>query len=373
RLDASASDMEHVHEEIGDEKRAPSIHCDLYDTEISRKIAQMLLPGLATACVDNTTGDIFRTPALVAVDLRKEFVEYLTQRSESFVAETAILEGDLAAEASDDPYEIVADFADDFATLKMNLFGRISGWLLSEKREDKIDDIVQEMELSKFWAIDRREAIARTLLKNVDFKGAFHCVMKFHTAEDLAEHVASCGFRSMICTNEGCNTRFTAAHLEKHDLACPFKIIPCEQNCSESLMRRDMDRHCITNCPMKLMKCPFYQVGCQSTVPQCTLEQHNHDNLHDHVLHVLQRYRKDASADDLKRQAEQLELSFSGELALARDVKSLTLALKDLEARLPQPEAYMTSGPQPDAYTTTSDAEQTEVSSSARLNIDYES
>ncbi|KAI6696627.1 hypothetical protein NL676_016746 [Syzygium grande] len=347
--------MEHVHEEIGDEKRAPSIHCDLYDTEISRKIAQMLLPGLATACVDNTTGDIFRTPALVAVDLRTEFVEYLTQRSESFVAEATILEGDLAAEASDDPYEIVADFADDFATLKMNLFGRISGWLLSEKREDKIDDIVQEMELSKFWAIDRREAIARTLLKNVDFKGAFHCVMKFHTAEDLAEHVASCGFRSMICTNEGCNTRFTAAHLEKHDLACPFKIIPCEQNCSESLMRRDMDRHCITNCPMKLVKCPFYQVGCQSTVTQCTLEQHNHDNLRDHVLHVLQRYHKDASADDLKHQAEQLEL-FSGELALARDVKSLTLALKDLEARLLQPEAYMTSGLQPDAYTTTSDA-----------------
>lgn len=68
-----------------------------------------------------------------------------------------------------------------------------------------------------------------------------------------------------------------------------------------------------------------------------------------------------------------IQLSFSGELALARDVKSLTLALKDLEARLPQPEAYMTSGPQPDAYTTTSDAEQTEVSSSARLNTDYES
>lgn len=371
-LDAMGSDMERVHEEIEGESRGPSIHCDLYDTEISHKIAQMLLPGLATACVDNTTGDIFRTPALVAVDLRKEFVEYLTQRSESFVAETAILEGDLAAEASDDPYEIIADFADDFAALKRNLFGRISGWLLSEKREDKIDDIVQEMELSKFWATDRREAIARTLLKNVDFKGAFHCVMKFDAAEDLAEHVTSCGFRSMICANEGCNARFTAAHLEKHDFACPFKVIPCEQNCSESLMRREMDRHCITTCPMKLVKCPFYQVGCQSTVPQGTLKQHIHDSLRDHVLRVLQRFHKEASTADLKRQAEQLELSFSSELALACDVKSLTTALKDLEARLPQPEANMTTGPQPDAHTT-SDAEPTEVSSPADINTDHES
>lgn len=74
-----------VVERIGDEKEeGPSFKCDLSDTEIVHKIAKMFLPGLATTCVDNTTGDIFNTPASIDVDMRKEMVGYLTQRSEKF-------------------------------------------------------------------------------------------------------------------------------------------------------------------------------------------------------------------------------------------------------------------------------------------------
>lgn len=307
-MDIAETSTEHVTEKIEDGKEGgPSIHCDLYDTEIVHKIAQAFLPGLATACVDNTTGDIFKSPASVAVDMRKEMVEFITQRSETFVAESVILEGGPEEELSDHPFEIISDFVDDFASSKRNLFSRVSGWLLSEKREDKIDDFIQEMEINGFWLIDKREAIAQTFLKNVDFKSEYHCDMKFDSAEELAEHIPECSFRSMSCTSEGCNTIFSAWHLKKHDSSCPFKIIPCEQKCSEEIMRREMDRHCITVCPMRLVSCPFYAVGCQSPLPHCMLEQHRSADLHSHILYILHGIYKEASVEDLKQRIEQLE------------------------------------------------------------------
>ncbi|XP_062178346.1 uncharacterized protein LOC133883142 [Alnus glutinosa] len=327
-----------VAEKIGDGKEeGPSFKCDLSDTEIVHKIAQMFLPGLATACVDNTTGDIFNTPASVAVDMRKEMVEYLTQRSESFLAESVILEA-----GPDHPYDVVSDFVDDFASSKRNLFGRVSEWVMSEKREEKIDDFVQEMEINGFWLLDGREAVARILLKNVDFKNAFHCDRKFMSAEGLAEHVCRCSFRPMTCTNGGCNARFCASHLERHGSVCPFKIIPCEQKCSDSIMRREMDRHCITVCPMKLVNCPFYALGCQSTLPSCMIEQHCSDTVHFHLLYVLQVIHKEASEEDLKRRVEQLEqAASSSRLAEAREVRSLTSKVKDLEAKLGPLEVHL--------------------------------
>ncbi|KAK6932013.1 Zinc finger, TRAF-type [Dillenia turbinata] len=313
----------------------PMLSCNLYDTELCHKIAQVFLPGLATACVDNTSGDLFRSPATVAVDLRKEMVEYLTQRSESFVAVSVVLEGGPEAEASDHPLDVISDFVDDFASVKRNLFSRVSGWLLSEKREDKIDDFVQEMEINGFWLIDRRQAIAQTVLKNVDFMNNFHCDMKFNSEEELAGHVLLCKFRTMNCTNEGCSAIFCASHLQQHDLACPFKIIPCEQNCSENLMRREMDRHCITVCPMKLVNCPFYPVGCTIPVPQYSIHQHCTENLQTHLLHILQLIYHEASEEDLKKRARQLEEASSPEqLVNARDARSLTFAVKELEATL---------------------------------------
>ncbi|KAJ1390694.1 Zinc finger, TRAF-type [Sesbania bispinosa] len=335
-MDMPTVDVDLGPEKIEDEKEGgPLVHCDLCDTEVVHKLAQMFLPGLASACVDNTSGDLFKTPGSVAVDLRKELIDYLTQRSESFVAESIILEGGPDGEVSDHPFDIISNFVDDFASSKRNLFSRVSGWLLSDKREDKIDDFVQEMEMNGFWTLDRRETIAETLLKNVDFENSFHCSMKFNSAEELANHVDDCNFRTMICDNEGCNARFCAGHLKKHDSTCPFKIIPCEQKCSDNIMRRDMDRHCITVCPMKLVNCPFYAVGCRSAVAQCMIEKHRSDDVNSHLWHLLKGIYKEASGDDLKRRVEQIvEASSISHLAKARDVRSLNFIVKDIEAKL---------------------------------------
>lgn len=281
-----STEAELEHEKIENEKEGgPMFHCNQCDTEVVHKLAQMFLPGLAYACVDNTTGDPFNAPGSVAVDLRKEMIDFLTQRSESFVAESVVLEGGPDGELLDHPFDIISYLVDDFVNSKRNLLSQVSEWLLSDKREDKIDDIAQELEMNGFWSLDRREKVAETLLKNVDFKNLFHCNMSFNSAQDLANHVGNCAFRPVICQNEGCNARFSAGHLKEHDSTCPFKIIPCEQKCTNNIMRRDMDRHCITVCPMRLVDCPFYAIGCRSAIAQSNVGKHCSDDLHSHLLH----------------------------------------------------------------------------------------
>ncbi|WOL14321.1 hypothetical protein Cni_G23101 [Canna indica] len=315
-----------------------SYQCNYCDKELTRKIAQILLFGLATACVDNTTG-LFKGPASVAVITRKEMIEYLTQRSQMYIAEAA-LEGDgnvaSLEEFSDDPTETVSILVDEFASSKRNLFGRVSGWLSSEGREEKIDDFMQEMETNSFWPADRREAIAAILLRNLDLKSTFHCSMKFDSAEQLTEHKSQCRLRTLNCMNNGCKAKFSAIQAEKHDSECPFKIIPCEQMCSESVMRWEMDRHCVTVCAMKLVNCPFFQVGCESAFPQCNLEKHCSEFLQSHLMYVLRMiHKQEASMEELRQRVQLLEKSHSlNELSEALDVRSLTLVIKEQEAKM---------------------------------------
>ncbi|KAK9705564.1 hypothetical protein RND81_07G066800 [Saponaria officinalis] len=319
-------------EDVSDE--GEKFHCDLSDKEMVHKIALVLLEGLSTTCVDNTTGDIFRSPGTVAAEIRKEMLEYLTERSRSFVAESLIIEGRPEEEISDQPSDIISDFIEDFTTLKRNLLSRVSGWLLSETRDDKIDDFVQEMELNSFWLLDRREAIAQNLLKNVDFKNEFHCKMKFKSEAELEQHRVQCGFRTLLCENEGCSATYSAAHAEEHDSVCPFKLLSCEQKCPEILIRQEMDKHCITVCPMKPVNCPFYSIGCKATVPSCNIKQHFSDDVRSHLLLALKYLHKGASEEDLEPRAERIEQESVDRLAGMQGVRSFTNAVKNLDSKL---------------------------------------
>ncbi|KAF7098647.1 hypothetical protein CFC21_100372 [Triticum aestivum] len=315
------------------------LQCPYCDSEAMHKLAQFLLPGLAAVCVDGTTGDLFRSPSVVAVDLRQEMVDYVTQRSETFIADTLIeseVEQNAENQMPDDPYEVISIFMDDFSRTKRNIIGHVSGWLLSDSREDKIDDFVQEMDMTRFWPLERREGIAEVLLKNVDIKTKFHCPEKYENEERLADHKAQCSFRPVTCPNDGCRAKVSVRCMQDHDAACLFKILQCEQNCEKRLLRRDMDRHCVTVCPMRPMKCPF---GCDSSFPEHNLEEHCSESLQQHLLKVLQViHKKGLTADQLNDRALELEKSeVRGKLAKARDARSLTNIVKDLEAKKTPP------------------------------------
>ncbi|XP_062179201.1 uncharacterized protein LOC133883834 [Phragmites australis] len=312
------------------------LQCPYCDSEAMHKLAQILLPGLAAVCVDNTTGDLFRKPSIVAVDLRKEMVDYVMQRSETFISD-ALIESeanqDPKNEMPEDPFEIISIFMDDFSSMKRNIIGHVSGWLLSDSREDKIDDFVQEMEMTRFWPLERREVIAEVLLKNVDLKTKFHCPEKYENEERLADHKGQCSFRPVTCPNDGCRATVSVCCMQNHDSGCPFKVLLCEQNCEKHLLRRDMDRHCVTVCPMRPMKCPF---GCDSSFPERNLEDHCLEFLQPHLLKVLKVInKKGLTAEELKECALLLEKNDDlGKLAKARDTRSLTNVVKDLEAKM---------------------------------------
>ncbi|KAL9224214.1 hypothetical protein vseg_000275 [Gypsophila vaccaria] len=309
-------------------------HCDLCDKEMVHKIALVLLEGLSTACVDNTSGDIFRSPGTVAAEMRKEMLEYVTNRAQFFVAEALLLEGQPEEEISGQPSDLISDFIEDFTGLKRNLLSRVSGWLLSDLRDERIDDFVQEMELNSFWLLDRREAVAQNLLKNVDFKNEFHCKMKFKSEAELEKHRLQCGFRTLLCENEGCNATYSAAHTEEHDSVCPFKLLPCEQKCPQILLRQEMDKHCITVCPMKPVKCSFFSIGCKATVPSCNIKQHIVDDVRFHLLFALMYLHKGASAEDLRSRAEQIEQESIDRLVGIQSVRNFTNTVKDLDSKL---------------------------------------
>jgi len=287
-------------------EQAKSHDCGLCDAEVVYRIAQELMPGLASACVDNTTGGLFTSAGTVAVDMRKEMTDYLTQRSETYVAEYLLADNASMLELSEHPYDIVMNIIDDFASSKTNMLSRVSELVLSDRREDRIDDFVQEMEVNGFWLLAPRESVASMLLKNVDYKNSFHCNVVCKSEEEVVKHRSECMFRPTDCTNEGCTTRYCVAQKEHHEAVCPFMVLPCEQKCSDFVMRREMDRHCVTVCPMKLVHCAFNTVGCTSSIPRCNVQQHNRDDLSSHLLFIIKSAYKKASDEDLKHRVEQI-------------------------------------------------------------------
>ncbi|KAL4341817.1 hypothetical protein GQ457_08G016960 [Hibiscus cannabinus] len=233
------------------------------------------------------------------------------QRSETFVVESVVLDDGvdgLEVEASDHPYDIIAYLINEFASTKRNFFGQVSGWLQSDKREDYIDDFAQEMGINGFWSIDKREEIAQALLKN-----EFHCGMKFYSADELAQHMPTCKYRPRTCQNEGCHARFSASQVEKHDSRV---------------------RHCITVCPMKLVNCPFYSVGCKSALTQCKIlmEALLSANLEavNKILMELKIFLSVLFSATIFSSMQK----YSTKLANIRDVRCLTYKVKDLDAKV---------------------------------------
>lgn len=311
-----------------------SFSCDYYEVEHVRKIAQALLSGLATACVESTMGDLFKTPASVAADVRKEMIEYVRQQSEVYPTQYVMIVG--GSGSPENPVDVVDDLIDNFVHNKRNLFTRMSGWILSEQKEEKIDDFVEELETMGFWVKGRRENLAKDLLKSIDLINAYHCEMKFDSSEELTLHKSKCSMRPVNCANEGCREVFSAVYAKKHDESCPLKLIPCEQKCSAMVNRSEMDRHCITICPMKLVNCPFYQVGCLSTIPQSAIEEHCAEFLQSHLFYVLQMiHKQESSVGDLTQRVILLEKSLSlSQRSAAVDIGSLCLIVKEQEAKI---------------------------------------
>ncbi|KAL2611492.1 hypothetical protein R1flu_023184 [Riccia fluitans] len=317
--------------------------CGYFDVEQVGKIAQALLVSLGTACVEKTAGDPFNHPGAVVADVKKEMLEYLNVQSEAFATGTSAVVLQISGEIPS-PLQVVGDILEAFVGSKKNLFSRVSSKLLySEKKEEKIDDFVQELDRTGAWMIGRREVLARALLKRVDRGKMFHCELQFDTSEQLAEHKGKCALRPVTCENEGCGAIFSAFNAKPHDGNCPFKQLPCEQGCKVMVKRGDMDKHCVTLCPMKLVNCPFAQAGCTQSLPQGIAEQHCVDNMGQHLLLVFQTMQKQGVS--LQNQGQRINLLEKAmqisQRSEAVDIGTVLLTSREQEIRLKTMEQEM--------------------------------
>lgn len=281
----------------------PCKHCDI---DIVHKIEEVLLHGLATACVEKTASDLFRGPTAVAPEVSKEMVEYLIEKTEMLLSEFSV-EADENLEqikkASTNPIEYISELIEVFIGSKRSLLVRVSGWISSETREAKIDDTAHQIAESNSF-----RSISEVLLRNMDIKGTFHCPEKFDTESKFELHRETCEFRPVSCKNEGCGAVFSAIQLVSHDSTCPFKVLPCDQRCGEWVVRYEMEKHCSTICKMRLINCPFYNVGCESAFPCISLEKHCGEYVQQHLICVLRAVQRQGNFnEDLKQRVQLLE------------------------------------------------------------------
>jgi homogentisate solanesyltransferase len=172
-----------------------------------------------------------------------------------------------------------------------------------------------------------------------------HCNAKFEDENRLAKHKSTeCLFRPLSCPHEGCTEVFSALHEETHDSECPFKLLPCEQGCKERVTRGDMDRHCVTTCPMKLVSCPFQSVGCKESLHQCEVDAHCDSRTQLHLRMVLQLLqRQDVTIGSYVQRLALVEKSVSlAARAADVDVHTVGLQLKESEAKVRQLSAEVT-------------------------------
>ncbi|XP_057870650.1 uncharacterized protein LOC131077224 [Cryptomeria japonica] len=308
--------------------------CGYYDVQQIQMIVHQLLVSLAAASVEKASADPFKQPTSFVEDLKVEMLEYLHQQVESYATGS----GNLSTSSRfQTPVKLVGDALQGFLRSKRSLFRRVSSKLLSgDVNDKKIEEFVQELERTGSWLAGKREVVAKSLLKRADRSRMFHCDMRFDKSQEFVEHKAKCPLRPIMCTNEGCVEVLSAIHHDEHDGTCSFKLLPCKQSCGSTVLRKDMEFHCSTTCPNKVVPCPFNEVGCDAMLPQGSLVQHYTDFIASHLLYVLQSLHKQETTTGIQAQRIHLlekTLSIS-QRSEAVDVGSISLTVKEHESRI---------------------------------------
>lgn len=300
-----------------------SLQCENVDLALVRMLSRSLLLALASACVEKTYGDPFKSSLSVAASVKAEMVSFLTAQR-SLTSETA-------------PLDMAEDLLDQFVQTNTSFLSKVSSKLMNnETKEERIEDLAEEMDLSETWVSSDRDQVAMALLRNLDVRGICVCRLTFDTEEELRDHKSMCPFRPITCGNEHCGHIFSALHVLQHDTTCSFKLLSCEQHCEAILPRSEMDKHCVTVCPMRPVKCPFFHVGCTDMVPHMTLEQHCQEFVGSHLMCALQVLQKqEVLVSSLTQRVLLLEKALAiNERSEAVDVGTLSLTVHHQDAKL---------------------------------------
>jgi hypothetical protein len=119
--------------------------------------------------------------------------------------------------------------------------------------------------------------------------------------KEMPEHKLICYFRKISCKNTGCNEQVIYNDLESHESQCPFKIIECDKECGRKIPRNEYRKHLAEVCPLNLINCPYYELGCQSKILRKDNDQHLREEAVQHSILTA------TGMKDLRRQLKRLE------------------------------------------------------------------
>ncbi len=171
------------------------------------------------------------------------------------------------------------------------------------------------------------------LLSTVHTKLATGCSEQVKL-ESIVAHVSGCDYQTMMCTNS-CGRRLLKKQLQNHLMnTCSHRIIQCQycaarhqhnqvlyhyQMCLEfpqicanrceqlGLKRKDMDNH-KEICPLEMVKCTFYEVGCTHCGQRKDLAAHVKENIENHLSLTMAAHLKLLKAhSELKQQVERMK------------------------------------------------------------------
>ena len=92
-------------------------------------------------------------------------------------------------------------------------------------------------------------------------------------AHQLNEHQKECGYRTVTCPNEGCGASVRAYRLRSHTrYECQFRVVKCtNEGCDTTMPPEQLETHRKSNCIFRLALCPRQ---CGTSIHKAELEQH---------------------------------------------------------------------------------------------------
>ncbi len=249
-------------------------------------------------------------------------------------------EGEVGSKTDNyDPLIGVNNVKDRLCTFAEACIGKRHG-LLAHIHHDSNNDVHQNIAtslpsmkktISRYLGERERQILAQLLIKDIDrYSYKLHCSTE-HCAQHLAEVVGGveshsvsdelCKFRLVLCSNAGCDSKFSFLHQVQHeDEDCQYKILPCPNGCGVELCRKDVQIHIHDACNRRPAKCPLAEFGCNGIVQAQDVAQHLNESADRHF--VLLSHRMLEYQTVMKDMSYHIRLLEENNARLERDLRA---------------------------------------------------
>lgn len=104
---------------------------------------------------------------------------------------------------------------------------------------------------------------------------------------DLKQHLDVCMYRTVLCCH--CDTECVYSELKEHYEVCDLMSLRCLNECEVGLLQRNKIEDHLEYCLLRIISCPFSNVGCNVTVIRKESERHALEAVQDHLQLILKQ------------------------------------------------------------------------------------